>query len=143
MYMYIPFKSAHPRHTIKNYVVDELNRYVRMKMKGLIISKKIRNSFFLRMRKRGFKQNKLSHCFAEVKYSSRALSALTREIFVIAWELNQKDPKQPLFVQLCFLPKLRRKKDCAVSFQNYSWKSNQKLIRLLVKKVQHFQNRKK
>ena len=29
-YMYIPFKSAHPRHTIKNYILGELKRYVRI-----------------------------------------------------------------------------------------------------------------
>ena len=33
---------------------------------------KIRNIFFQRMRNRGFKKNKLSHWFSEVKYSSRA-----------------------------------------------------------------------
>ena len=27
-YMYIPYKSAHPRHTIKNYVIGDLKRYV-------------------------------------------------------------------------------------------------------------------
>ena len=28
--MYIPYKTAHPRHTIKNYVTGELKRYVRI-----------------------------------------------------------------------------------------------------------------
>ena len=30
-YMYIPYKSTHPRNTIKNYVTGELKRYMRMK----------------------------------------------------------------------------------------------------------------
>ena len=70
-YMYIPYKSAHPRHTIKNYVIGELKRYVRINTEELNFLK-IKNKFFLRMRNRGFKKNKLSHWFSEVKFSSRA-----------------------------------------------------------------------
>ena len=69
--MYIPYKSAHPRHTIKNYVIGELKRYVRINTEELNFLK-IKNKFFLRMRNRGFKKNKLSHWFSEVKFSSRA-----------------------------------------------------------------------
>ena len=69
--MYIPYKSAHPRHTIKNYVIGELKRYVRINTEELNFLK-IKNKFFLRMRNRGFKKNKLSHWFSEVKYSTRA-----------------------------------------------------------------------
>ena len=70
-YMYIPFKSAHPRHTIKNYILGELKRYVRINTDELNFLK-IRNSFFLRMRNRGFNKRKLSLWFSEVKYSLRA-----------------------------------------------------------------------
>ena len=70
-YMYIPFKSAHPRHTIKNYILGELKRYVRINTDELNFLK-IRNSFFLRMRNRGFNKHKLSLWFSEIKYSSRA-----------------------------------------------------------------------
>ena len=69
--MYIPFKSAHPRHTIKNYIVGELKRHVRINTEELNFLK-IKNKFFQRMRNRGFKKNKLSHWFSEVKYSYRA-----------------------------------------------------------------------
>ena len=34
-YMYIPYTSAHPRHTIKNYVIGELKRYVRINTEEL------------------------------------------------------------------------------------------------------------
>ena len=47
-YMYIPYKSAHPRHTIKNYVLGELKRYVRINTEELNYQK-IKNNFFLRM----------------------------------------------------------------------------------------------
>ena len=69
--MYISYKSAHPRHTIKNYVTGELNRYVRINTEelNLLITK---NSFFLRMHNRGFSKILLSHWFSEVKYSNRA-----------------------------------------------------------------------
>ena len=69
--MYTPYKSAHPQHTIKNYVIGELIRCVRINTEDLNFLK-IKNRFFLRMRNRRFKKNKLSHWFSEVKYSSRA-----------------------------------------------------------------------
>ena len=43
-YMYIPYKSAHPRHTIKNYVIGELKRYVRTNTRELNFLK-IKNKF--------------------------------------------------------------------------------------------------
>ena len=54
-YMFIPFKSAHPRHTIKNYILGELKRYVRINTEEFNFLK-IRNKFFLRLRNRGFKK---------------------------------------------------------------------------------------
>ena len=70
-YMYIPYKSAHPRHTIKNYVIGELKRYARINTEELNFLI-LKNSFFLRMRNRGFSKHKLSHWFSEVKYFNRA-----------------------------------------------------------------------
>jgi len=70
-YMYIPYKSAHPRHTIKNYVLGELKRYVRINTEELNYQK-IKNNFFLRMRNRGFHKNVLANWFSQVKYSNRA-----------------------------------------------------------------------
>ena len=70
-YMYIPYKSAHPRHTIKNYVLGELKRYVRINTEELNYQK-IKNNFFLRMRNRGFHKNELAKWFSQVKYSNRA-----------------------------------------------------------------------
>jgi hypothetical protein len=69
--MYITYKSAHPRHTIKNYVLGELKRYVRINTEELNYQK-IKNSFFLRMRNRGFHKNVLANWFSQVKYSNRA-----------------------------------------------------------------------
>ena len=39
--MYIPYKSAHPRHTIKNYVTGGLKRYVRINMEENFLKTKI------------------------------------------------------------------------------------------------------
>ena len=69
--MYIQHKSAHPRHTVKNYVIGELKRYVPIIAEELNFLK-IKNRFFLRMCNRRFKKNRLSHWFSEVKFSSRA-----------------------------------------------------------------------
>ena len=44
--IYIPFKNAHPRHTIKNYILGELKRCVRINTDELNFLK-IRNSFSL------------------------------------------------------------------------------------------------
>ena len=53
-YMYIPAKSGHAKHTIKNFIRGELKRYVRCNsIKRNYF--KIRNKFFLRLRKRGYK----------------------------------------------------------------------------------------
>ena len=45
-YVYIPYKSAHTRHTIKNYVLGVLKRYVRINTEELN-SQKIKNIFSL------------------------------------------------------------------------------------------------
>ena len=58
-YMYIPYKSTHPRHTIKNYVLGELKRYVRINTEELN-SPKNQKHFFLRVRNRGFNKNMLA-----------------------------------------------------------------------------------
>ena len=89
-YMYIPFKSAHPRHTIKNYILGELKRYVRINTDELNFLK-IRNSFFLRMRNRGFNKRKLS-LWLNI-HSEPNISALTQEIFVISREREKPRPK--------------------------------------------------
>ena len=57
IYKYIPYKSAHPRHTIKNYVIGELIRCVLINTENLNFLK-IKHRFFLRMRHRGFNKNK-------------------------------------------------------------------------------------
>ena len=69
--MYMPYKSAHPIHTIKNYVIGQLKRYVRINTEELNFLK-IKNRFVLQMHNHEFKKNKLSHWFSKVKHSSRA-----------------------------------------------------------------------
>ena len=44
-YMYIPYKSAHPRHTIKNYVIGELKRCVQINTEDLNFLK-LKTDFF-------------------------------------------------------------------------------------------------
>ena len=54
-YMYIPAKSGHAKHTITNFIVGELKRYVRYNTikKNFL---KIRNKFYARLRNRGHKK---------------------------------------------------------------------------------------
>jgi len=69
-YMYIPYRSDHQRHTIKNYVWGELKRYVRYNTEENNF-KKLRMRFFLRLRNRGFKKYMLKRLFSKVTYAQR------------------------------------------------------------------------
>jgi len=69
-FMYIPFRSFHQKHTIKNIVWGELKRYVRYNTEEKNF-KKLRCRFFLRLRNRGFKKYVLSKLFEQVTYSQR------------------------------------------------------------------------
>jgi len=69
-YMYIPAKSGHVSHTIKNYVLGELKRYIRYNSLKLTFLK-IRTKFFSRLRNRGFKKVWLRKHFATLKYEDR------------------------------------------------------------------------
>ena len=77
--MYIPAKSGHAKHTIKNFIRGELKRYVRCNsIKRNYF--KIRNKFFLRLRKRGYKRVTLRRLFRSVKFESRkTLLAISTE----------------------------------------------------------------
>ena len=68
--MYIPQKSGHVSHTIKNYVLGELKRYIRYNSLKLSFLK-IRTLFFLRLRNRGFKKFWLRKQLATLKYEDR------------------------------------------------------------------------
>ena len=69
-YMYIPAKSGHAKHTIKNFVLGELKRYVRFNsIKSNFL--KIRNNFFVRLRDRGYKKSILKKFFGVIKFESR------------------------------------------------------------------------
>ena len=67
---YIPQKSGHISHTIKNYVLGELKRYIRYNSLKLTFLK-IRTKFFSRLRNRGFKKVWLRKQFATLKYEDR------------------------------------------------------------------------
>ena len=69
-FMYIPYRSDHQRHTIKNYVWGELKRYVRYNSEEKNF-KKLRVRFFLRLRNRGFKKYMLKKLFSKVTYAQR------------------------------------------------------------------------
>ena len=69
-YMYIPAKSDHEEHTIKNFILGELKRYVRCNsIKANFF--KIRNKFFARLRNRGYKKLPLKRLFRKVQFEFR------------------------------------------------------------------------
>ena len=77
-FMYIPFRSFHQRHTIKNFVWGELKRYVRYNTEEKNF-KKLRTRFFLCLRNCGFKKYVLSKLFRHVTYSQTVNHLLFRK----------------------------------------------------------------
>ena len=69
-YIYIPYKSGHVSHTIKNYVLGEIKRYIRYNSLKLTFLK-IRTQFFSRLRNHGFKKVWLRKHVSVVKYEDR------------------------------------------------------------------------
>ena len=69
-YMYIPATSGHQKHTINNFILGELTRYVRFntQKKNFL---KIKRKFFVRLRNRGYKKVFLARLFKKVKYGTR------------------------------------------------------------------------
>ena len=70
IYVYIPYRSVHQEHTIVNFVIEELNRYVKCNSTKLyfLINKL---SFYKRLLNRGYKKTFLNKTFAKVSYKSR------------------------------------------------------------------------
>ena len=69
-YMYIPSKSGHQKHIIRNFILGELRRYVRICTQELSFVR-VKNKFFRRLRLRGYKKLFLKRLFGKVKHSSR------------------------------------------------------------------------
>jgi len=69
--LYIPYKSGHVSHTIKNYVLGEIKRYIRYNSLKITFLK-TRTKFFSRLRNRGFKKVWLRRIFSLVQYEDRS-----------------------------------------------------------------------
>ena len=69
-YMYILSKSGHQKHTIRNFILGELRRYVRICTQELRFVR-VKNKFFRRLCLRGYKKLFLKRLFGKVNYSSR------------------------------------------------------------------------
>ena len=54
-YVYIPSKSGHLKHTIHNFILDKLRRYVRCSTQEFNFLK-TKNNFFRRLRLRGYRK---------------------------------------------------------------------------------------
>ena len=69
-YMYIPATSGHQKHTINNFIIGELRRYVRFNTikKNFL---KIKRKIFTRLRNRGYTKIFLARLFSKIKFVSR------------------------------------------------------------------------
>ena len=76
--MYIPQKSDHASHTIKNYLLGELERYIRYNSLKLSFLK-IRTLLFSRFRNHSFKKIWLRKQIATLKYEYRKKLSLEKE----------------------------------------------------------------
>jgi hypothetical protein len=70
IYAYIPFNSIHQQHIIKNFVIGELQRYVRCNSNKLYFMQNML-SFYKRLRNRGYCKTFLNKTFKKVSYESR------------------------------------------------------------------------
>ena len=68
--MYIPCKSGHQKHTVRDFIIEKLRRYVRCSTQEFSFLK-TKNNFFKRLRQREFKKLFLKILFWKVKHSSR------------------------------------------------------------------------
>jgi hypothetical protein len=70
IYAYIPYRSVHQHHTIVNFVIEELHRYVKCNSDKLyFLQNKL--SFYKRLRNRGYNKAFLNKHFRKVAYESR------------------------------------------------------------------------
>jgi hypothetical protein len=69
-YMYIPAKSGHQKHTINNFILGELRRYVRFNTLERNFTK-IKCKFFKRLRNRGYENFFLTRLFCRIKFGCR------------------------------------------------------------------------
>ena len=69
-YMYIPANSGHQKHTINNFILGELRRYVRFNTIQRNFAK-IKCKFFGRLRNRGYNKKFLTTLFRKVDFGSR------------------------------------------------------------------------
>jgi hypothetical protein len=70
IYAYIPYRSVHQQHTIVNFVIEELHRYVKCNSDKLyFLQNKL--SFYKRLRNRGYNKAFLNKNFGKVAYESR------------------------------------------------------------------------
>jgi hypothetical protein len=70
IYAYIPLKSVHQNHTMVNFVIEELHRYVKCNSTQLYFEKD-KLSFYKRLLDRGYKKSFLNKTFRKVSYESR------------------------------------------------------------------------
>ena len=97
-YLYIPFNSYHPNHSKKSFIKAELIRYVRLSSKVSDFLK-IRDSFYNRLRNRGYPKWFLTEIFSEVSYNLRSsyLSVKKNRASGLAHKLFFKTNRNPLF----------------------------------------------
>ena len=79
--------SGHVSHTIKNYVLGELKRYIRYNSLKLTFLK-IRTKFFSRLRNRGFKKVWLRKHFSKLKNEDREMLIREKDLIQLPLTLN-------------------------------------------------------
>ncbi|CAI7893683.1 unnamed protein product [Closterium sp. NIES-53] len=70
VYQYFPFRSAHPRHCKRGFIIGELYRYL-LRESSEEGFQQMKSSFAVRLRARGYQSNFIQQIFDEVQYSDR------------------------------------------------------------------------
>ena len=88
-YMYIPAKSGHQKHTIYNFILGELRRYVRFNTLKRNFTK-IKCKFFKRLRNRDYEKKFLTRLFCRIKFGCRNKLLKISEDIIDEFEIESK-----------------------------------------------------
>ena len=88
-YMYIPAKSGHQKHTINNFILGELRRYVRFNTLKRNFTK-IKCKFFQRLRNCGYAKKFLLRLFSKVKFGCKNELLAISENIIDEFEIDSE-----------------------------------------------------
>jgi len=88
--LYIPAKSGHQKHTINNFILRELRKYVRFNTLEKKFTK-LKCKFLKRLRNRGYKKHFLTTLFRKIKFGCRNKLLAISEDIIDEFEIDSQE----------------------------------------------------